>query len=337
MDEPVPRFTHEETAHPHAAYPLPKQVHERPWQAANLPRPAPPHQPGQRSTLLRLHSLICAVSCPPTSRDFRPSRPEPGLNSKCSLFTSCRGVLYPCFSYEFATCTVSSPNSISCTPPAHAGVPRSRRSLEGALFDISHKGLLAASDLGGSGFELRRGISPHPPSLSPSDTSCSVAQFCNPSLTFTRTRPFKKEFTPRGLHPPKFTCFPGCIGPQCPFLPQVPFPCTPRGQRFGAKKRAELCRRRGRPGDLGDRPRDPERPAPGPATRLTCHRAPEDRICLRQPQNHHVLLPHVHRFLRPVFRRRRRFPPGRAPRHPSSLTGFGLNAPFQRSVHFHIL
>ena len=52
---------------------------------------------GQRNPILRLHPLIRAVSCPPTYSDFRPSRPEPGLNSTCLLVTSCRGGDLPLF------------------------------------------------------------------------------------------------------------------------------------------------------------------------------------------------------------------------------------------------
>ena len=66
------------------------------------PSPPPPH--GFRiarhiSRLLRVFSnpprRFSAVSCPPPSIEFQPFRPESGLNSKCSLFTSFRGPFAP--------------------------------------------------------------------------------------------------------------------------------------------------------------------------------------------------------------------------------------------------
>ena len=49
---------------------------------------------------------------------------------------------------------------------------------------------------------------------------------------------------------------------------------------------------------LGDRLRDPSRPIPKTRDMLTCHRASEGRICIRQPRNHHVLHPYIHRLLK---------------------------------------
>ena len=63
-----------------------------------------------------------------------------------------------------------------------------------------------------------------------------MAQVCNSGLLFTGTRPFKKVFTQMRRFPPKFTCFPSYIGPGCPYLPQVAFPCTPLALEFAAKR-----------------------------------------------------------------------------------------------------
>ena len=62
-----------------------------------------------------------------------------------------------------------------------------------------------------------------------------MAQICNAGLFFTGTHPFNKVFTPRGLNPPKFTCFPSYIGPEYPYLPQVAFYCTPPALGFSAR------------------------------------------------------------------------------------------------------
>ncbi len=43
--------------------------------------------------------------------------PEHRVSTKCSLLTSCRGAIHPCFSYEITTLASLLPNSNSCTPP----------------------------------------------------------------------------------------------------------------------------------------------------------------------------------------------------------------------------
>ena len=90
-----------------------------------------------------------------------------------------------------------------------------------------------------------------------------------------------------------------------------------------------------------DRRRDPDPPPTDPAARVTCHgvhdpaRAASALLpgdCERRFRR--VLHPHVHPLPRPVFRRTCPFPAASCPHHPTSFVGFGLNALFQRSVHF---
>lgn len=61
--------------------------------------------------------LVDAPARTPTSIGFPAFRPEPALNSKCSLATSGRGVISPCFSFGTTHLRTSLQNSISCTPP----------------------------------------------------------------------------------------------------------------------------------------------------------------------------------------------------------------------------
>lgn len=53
----------------------------------------------------------------PTSIGFSAYRPEPALNSKCSMVRSCRGVISPRFSFGTACLRTSLQNLNSCTPP----------------------------------------------------------------------------------------------------------------------------------------------------------------------------------------------------------------------------
>ena len=61
--------------------------------------------------------LVDAPSRTPTSIAFSASRPEPALNSNCSLVRSGRGGISLCSSFGTACPRPSLPNSISCTPP----------------------------------------------------------------------------------------------------------------------------------------------------------------------------------------------------------------------------
>ena len=53
----------------------------------------------------------------PTSIAFSAFRPEPALNANCSLATSGRRLISPCFRFGTACLRTSLRNSISCTPP----------------------------------------------------------------------------------------------------------------------------------------------------------------------------------------------------------------------------
>ena len=55
--------------------------------------------------------------------------PEHRDSTKCFLFTSCRGAIYPCFSYEFTTLAAQLSNSNSCTPPILRRRVRKKESL----------------------------------------------------------------------------------------------------------------------------------------------------------------------------------------------------------------
>ncbi len=61
--------------------------------------------------------LVHAPSRTPTSIAFPAVRPEPALNSNCSLVTSGRGAISPCSSFDSTPLTAQQQNSISCTPP----------------------------------------------------------------------------------------------------------------------------------------------------------------------------------------------------------------------------
>lgn len=93
-----------------------------PSMASQLPRHPLAH-PAHSELRFQLRGCFKAMSCPPPSIDFQSFRPEPGLNSKCLLFTSCRGLISPCFSYKITTLSALLPNSNSCTPRAHGPHP----------------------------------------------------------------------------------------------------------------------------------------------------------------------------------------------------------------------
>ena len=65
--------------------------------------------------------MRCVV--PPTIHRISVLQTELRPFTECSLFTSCRGAVCPNSSYEFAPSAVSSPNSISCTPPSQGPHP----------------------------------------------------------------------------------------------------------------------------------------------------------------------------------------------------------------------
>ena len=77
----------------------------------------------------------CCRVCTPTSSEFPRLEPEPGLSTKCSLFTSCRGVFYPCFSLPTTRLTTSRRKSLSCTPPLLHVRGRNPSALKGTSFD----------------------------------------------------------------------------------------------------------------------------------------------------------------------------------------------------------
>ena len=62
------------------------------------------------------------LSCPPPSITFRPSRPDCGLSTECSLFPSNRGRFTPVSATKSPSVTSPS-NSISCTAPSHGPHP----------------------------------------------------------------------------------------------------------------------------------------------------------------------------------------------------------------------
>ena len=55
--------------------------------------------------------------------------PERTLSKSVHSFTSCRGAIYPCFSYELTPPAILFPNSNSCTPPVLRGRGRKKESL----------------------------------------------------------------------------------------------------------------------------------------------------------------------------------------------------------------
>ena len=67
----------------------------------------------------------------PTSIGFPAFRPEPALNSKCSLAASRKGAISPWSSFDTTHPGTSPPNSISCTPPVQHGRGRTPRDLWG--------------------------------------------------------------------------------------------------------------------------------------------------------------------------------------------------------------
>ena len=99
-----------------------------PLTAAKPPRLAPPLQapfpgPDVIETPLpracRCHAPSLAMSLQSGTHPFE----------KCSLLTSCRGAIYPCFSYEITTLSALLRNSNSCTPPILRGRGRKKESL----------------------------------------------------------------------------------------------------------------------------------------------------------------------------------------------------------------
>ena len=58
----------------------------------------------------------------PTSIGFPAFRPEPALNSRCSLAASRKGAISPWYSFDTTHPGTSPPNSISCTPPVQHGM-----------------------------------------------------------------------------------------------------------------------------------------------------------------------------------------------------------------------
>ena len=95
---PVKRLTcHRAAASISAASALLPRAYER-----RLRRVLHPHVRCLLRPVFQPSRRFTAKSCPPTSIQFPPSRPEPGLSTECSLFSSNRGAIHPCFSYEFA-------------------------------------------------------------------------------------------------------------------------------------------------------------------------------------------------------------------------------------------
>lgn len=85
----------------------------------------------------------------------------------------------------------------------------------------------------------------------------------------------------------------------------------------------------------------PDPPTADSAAQLTCHHSAASTSPASVPlprdwkrRFRHVVHPHVHRLLCPFLQPSCRFPPCRAPHHPSSFVGFDRNPPFQESVHF---
>ena len=88
------------------------------------PDPDRPHParytPAHRRPFWRLIPILVPVDGPsrtPTSIAFSAFRPEPALNSNCSLVRSVRGPISPCSSFDRTPLTAQQQNSISCTPP----------------------------------------------------------------------------------------------------------------------------------------------------------------------------------------------------------------------------
>ena len=97
-------------------------------------RHAPPHPPQITPGFPTDPQHYCRVYTP-TSSEFQRREPEPGLSTKCSLFTSCRGVIYPCFSLPTTRPTTSRRKSLSCTPPLLHVRGRNPSALKGTSSD----------------------------------------------------------------------------------------------------------------------------------------------------------------------------------------------------------
>ena len=111
-----------------------------PLPAVSGGRTAPAHPSPSAPRFPTMPAIFRRV-CTPPSIAFQPFRPERSLNSKCSLFTSCRGVIYPYISYELTTLAASQPNSNSCTPPSQGPHPSVSAELERCImFDIPPRG-----------------------------------------------------------------------------------------------------------------------------------------------------------------------------------------------------
>ena len=96
-------------------------------------RHAPPH-PTQFRAVFPTGQPIWPRTRTPTSQGFQPLEPDWGLSTKCSLFTSCRGVICPCFSFATTRHVRFTLKSISCTPPLLHGLARFPSSSKGASF-----------------------------------------------------------------------------------------------------------------------------------------------------------------------------------------------------------
>ena len=133
--------------------------------------------------------------------------PEHRVSTKCFLFTSCRGAIYLCSSYDITTPAALLPNCNSCTPPALRGRSPFRRSLEG--------GPLCAPSWG----TLRT------PLPGPSTTPTCIVR--RPG---TRLRPGRQRRTRTEAEQPTLSTFATTSAPHVPPSPFRSCPCPPPPQ-----------------------------------------------------------------------------------------------------------